>query len=246
MTQADEPREYDEVEALKQLFEDLKTQIRTGCPGVVEKYDPDEKTCDVRVPFRWLSKHKDGTVNESGYPLLSDAPVKFPRGGKWVITWPLEQGDIVWVSWSMFPLGEFSQSDGKEDIYPQMLGRFRPGDIVVEPGGGGTDLVNPGTAHAKNWVLEHVDGKTKLELTPDGKVNLTCERMNIGAESASNALAMGNQVQDALNTLYAFCTGVQTVSEANGGILIPGTLVPFSVGGPTAPNIKSAKAFTND
>jgi hypothetical protein len=247
MTQVDEPREYDEVEALKQLFENLKTQIRTGCPGVITgDYDPDEKTASVRVPFRWLHKHTDGTVNDNGYPVLPDVPVKFPRGGKWIITWPLEKGDIVWVTWSMFPLGEFSQSDGKEDIYPQIPTRFRPGDIWIDPAGGSTDKVNPGKAHAKNWILEHLDGKTKLELQPDGQINMTCSRLNVGADSASNPLAMGNQLQEALNKLYAFGALVQTVSEANGGLLLPGLLAPASLGGPVAPNIKSEKAFTSD
>jgi hypothetical protein len=239
-------RDVDLDELLELHKENVKREINTRLPCVVEAYDVKKKRVSVRVPFSRHFANDDDTTQERKFSKFDDVPIDWPiLGAGWVLTCPLKKGDIGWLNFCQIPTDEWWASDGKTDVTPLLPESHLIGDCSFEPGAR-TSKNNPGTAHEKNIILEHEDGKIKLELDPTGKVNLVCERLNIGSDSASKALANGVKVQEVVDKLFAFCTAVQTVSEANGGLLLPGLLAPVSVGGPTAPDIKSGKAFTND
>lgn len=238
---SDEQRVKGLEDSMARILADFQNRLHTGCPAVVESYNEDEKRVDVRIPFREIYDVPDGTIREHGWPLIPDVPVKFPKSGGFIVTWPLEAGDIVWISWSMYPTGEWQASDGKTDVY-QEAGRHLASDMFCDPDSPFLEKNNPGKSKPKSWYLQHVNGKIALELTPDGIANLTCNRLNIGSDSASTALAKANTVDDRLSALEAKYNEVVAVSAANGGFLPPGMITPIIPG----PSTASGKAFTND
>lgn len=212
---------------------DIKAAIKTSCPCVVDSFNPEEKTISAHLPFVRHYAQDDGTTQERGYPVYDDVPILYPiLGAGWIMTFPLKKGDIGVLEFSFVPLDEWWAGDGglKADILPQMFGNHL-GDCFFKPGAQ-TVKNNIGTASATDVVLEHVDGKTKLILKPDGTVTQVCNRLNIGAEDAAKALARSDKTDEFLGDL---ATGL---NEARVILALPPVVLTGSVA--------SGKVFTND
>lgn len=213
------------------LFDTFHASMQTALPAWVEEYDPEKKTASVRPVFTDYYLLDDGTSEKLDYPVIPNVPVLFPRGGKWSMTFPLKQGDPVLLVCSQRSLDEWFASDGKTQVSPADLRMMDVSDAICIPGLF-PERNAKGKADAENLYISHEEEKTILKLTPDGKFNLIGSRLNIGAESASTALAKGS-------TSDSNFTALQVKVDAIGALLgVP----PLGA----LPGVSSGKAFTND
>lgn len=232
----DNPRSVDLLAALELWWEDKKDlDILTGCPAVVESYTPDGpdgKRADIRIPFIQGKQVDDGTRREEKWPILPGIMVKFFRAGPWLIHAPLKKGDLVWVTWSLYPVQEYSVSDGKTDIIAQWQGRHLPGSAFCEPWAPFPEKNNPGKPEGNSLVVEHQDGKVRLVLSESGELQVVADKVRLGSLNAGTELAKGSTVDSNETT-------IQTKLDLALGIFgIP----PIGL----LPSTKSGKVFSSD
>lgn len=72
---------------------DTRDQIRVAMPGIIQSFDPDTVTCVVQPAIRAIRRDNDGNTETKDYPLITDVPVVFPRGGGCTLTFPISTGD---------------------------------------------------------------------------------------------------------------------------------------------------------
>lgn len=219
------------------FLEDFSNSLNTCIPGYIESYDAKTKTATAIVPFVDYFDNGDGDAIEHKW---SPVPgfVVFARGGGWTITHPLKKGDPVLVVFSQRSIDEWAASDGKTEISPQELENHSSSDAFFIAGLFPEKNAS-GKANDDDLILSHEDG-TELRLGKDKRIHAVCERLNIGSDSASTALAKATTTNDRLGELESKVNAIVASAMVNAGLVIGVT--PLIPGLSTA----SGKAFTND
>ena len=115
---------------LLDLFERaVKGEINTAFVGQVQSYDESDQTCSVKPIIK--ARYLNG--DELDIPVIPRVPVCFPRGGGFMMTWPLERGDTVLVVCADRSLDEWKATDNSS-ILPFDLRRFDLSDAVAYAG----------------------------------------------------------------------------------------------------------------
>ena len=221
------------AESIQRIIDGRLDAVNTAIPARVVRYNESEQTVDVEIPFKDV-QDIDGKddLQESGYPELPDVPIVFQRAGNWSITFPLNPGDNVLLIFAQRSIDDWYNTDGSVTVEPQDIRAHDISDAFAIPGPPTNKTQLDGAATSgTNLILRHTDG-TKLELTTDNKINMTIDRLNIGSDTASTALAKGQVTTDQIAALK---TRVDTLSA----IL---SLPPVVLLG----TINSSRAFTND
>lgn len=79
------------LDALKQ---DILTNLNCVRPGIIQQFDPVTQTAAVLVAQKQVvDVAPDGTRTLADYPLIFECPVVFQRGGGFVGTFPVNEGD---------------------------------------------------------------------------------------------------------------------------------------------------------
>ena len=101
------------MEALRERQASIK--LRCHAPGIVESYDEEQQTVNVRVAIRECLINEAGKVNWTEIPLLLDVPIVFPRAGGYVLTLPINQGDEVLVCFGDACIDAWWQNGGVQN-----------------------------------------------------------------------------------------------------------------------------------
>lgn len=94
--QRDEAATDDDQAAINARLESHALDLHTHLPGIVESYDPAKQTAVVRPAIKTIFRNR-GPVE---LPHLVDVPVHFPRGGGFVLTFPVAKGDECLLAFS--------------------------------------------------------------------------------------------------------------------------------------------------
>ena len=203
--------------------------INTTIPAYIEQYDAKTRTAKVTIPFTdYLDT--DGEPENTDWAQIESVPVFFPRYGGWSIHAKLKKGDPVLLLFCQRPIDEWFVSDGKTTVTPGLLATHDEGDAIALAGLFPEKNTVAGKDDEK-FYLSHKDGN-QLILTPDGAVSVVCDKLEIGTEGASAAVAKGTTTDTNLTTLQI------KLDLVCGMFGIP----PVGV----LPSVGSAKAFTND
>lgn len=89
--------------------------IHTSMPGKVVAYDSLAQTVDVQPMCKRQLFTADGEKTYESLPLLAHVPVCFPRGGGYVVTFPLQAGDTVILVFSEAGLAEFLETGNEAE-----------------------------------------------------------------------------------------------------------------------------------
>lgn len=100
MTVSSQARSGELSEVLKTERSVINNQLRVALPGIVQSFDPDTVTAVVQPSIRSIEQDNNGNQTTHDYPLLTDVPVIFPRGGGCTITFPVKSGDECLVVFS--------------------------------------------------------------------------------------------------------------------------------------------------
>ncbi|PJZ53141.1 Gp138 family membrane-puncturing spike protein [Leptospira adleri] len=72
------------------------SRVQVGLPGIIDSFNPNEMTANVRIPF----KQKDGSGDEKTFPILSNIRVGTLWAGDFYVKPDYKRGDNVWISFS--------------------------------------------------------------------------------------------------------------------------------------------------
>ena len=84
--------------------------LHTAMPGVVVTYNPVLCVAAIKPLGKRITFTLDGEKQAEDLPEIPDVPVGFPRGGGFAMTWPLEEGDGVWLIFSETAWGEWRET----------------------------------------------------------------------------------------------------------------------------------------
>lgn len=218
------------TESLDRIADYIKTFLNTSIPAYVKDFDIESRTCTAVVPFSdFMESDSDEPTNLDWTP-IPDVPVFYLRGGGWSDTFELKKNDPILLIFSQRSIDEWFASDGKSPITPALQETHSESDCFALAGLFPTKNKDVPFEAGKR-ILAHENG-LQLVLDSSGKASFVADRLNIGSESATTALAKGQVTTDQINALK---TRVDTLSA----IL---SLPPVILTG----TINSTKAFTND
>lgn len=126
--QSDRP-DVDFSELLEIHARTVNGKMSVGMVGRVQTFDPDSNTCSVKPVTQ--ARFQNGDVAE--LPVLPRVPVKFPQGGGFQITWPLQRGDDVWLDFGERSLEEWKTTNSG-NYAPRNKRRFDLSDATAYAG----------------------------------------------------------------------------------------------------------------
>ena len=166
MSVIDHQRVYDSLYAVLEFFgEQLLKDIYTVMPGIIEQYDGVTRRAKVRGALPILMS--DGTLMPR--PPIVNVPVLFPFGGKYSLYFPLEEGDVVLIAYSMRGITEFKKTF--VDAPPTESSLLDERDAIVIPGFGSLEI---SPVDEDGVSLQDRDGENYIAIK-DGDVKIRSE-----------------------------------------------------------------------
>jgi hypothetical protein len=193
--------------------------MRVCLPGSVVAYHSATQTADIQVVIDSAINLDDGVLVEK-LPQLNGIPVEFPRGGGYLLMFPLDPGDTGMIEFCDFSIDlwrKSSQQGQPNDLRTHALGNavFRPGlspesKTVANPPTGillgsesGTKIVYLGSASASDWVacssitearVSALESWAKTHVhvcgTGPGDVSPTAQTLNVPPRSLASNVVM--------------------------------------------------------
>ena len=145
------------------LMQTIKAEVWTALPGIVQSFDPAQRTCSIQPAVQSVVTDRDGTRVWMDMPLLVDCPVVFPSGGGVVLTFPVTIGDEVLVIFASRCIDNWWQSGG---VQQQAELRFHDlSDGFCLPGVESKPNVT-GSISTTAAELRSKDGQATISLNP--------------------------------------------------------------------------------
>ncbi|MBM9501592.1 hypothetical protein JWG44_15165 [Leptospira sp. 201903071] len=146
-------------EAVLGAIQNNLSKVQVGLPGVVESFNPNNMTANVRLPF----KKKDGSGEERAFPVLSGIRVGTLWAGDFFIKPEYKRGDKVWVSFSTHDVSDAIR--GVESLVSDSL--FDLQSACVVSGFKGDQETPATTANLSGLLIGHKEGKSLIQLDGD-------------------------------------------------------------------------------
>ena len=201
MTEPFIPQDDDDVvDTLSDLLDVVETSIKgtihTGLVATVSSYDAATQTCEAKPVVK--ARFDNGDTFE--IPVIPRIPVMFPSGGSFAITWPLEAGDFVFLSFSERSIDEW-KATATTTTTPADFRRFDLSDAVAYPG-----LVSP-----RSPLLSATDDSMVIgEDNPLGlQIKIKDGKVSIGTPAAE-LLTEVDALANTVNNVYLTHTSVLT------------------------------------
>jgi hypothetical protein len=178
----------------------VKMGLRVAMPGRVVSFDPDKQTVTVQPKIQQLLA--DGSGED--LPPLSDVPAYCMRGGKFVVTMPITEGDDCLVIFGDRAIDAWFESASEAPPADYRQHDLSDGFALVgfSPIPNAVPKYNPDAAELRN-----LDGDQYVRLAPDGSI--------------TNATAGGSTV---LSAAGAFAINAPAGITLNGNTLVIGDL----------------------
>jgi hypothetical protein len=227
-------------DSLKQIMSAHTDDFHVAIPGFIDKWDGGPVADCIPAAVKvYLAADGVSEVNHP-YPVLTNVPIVFPRGGGGFISFPLKKGDPVLLVFSQTSLDAWLESDGKTQLDPQDSRRHHISDAVAHVGLQTTKNFIP-NASKTDVVIGLEDGSSELHIQPDGEIYWKYGHMKFGGSGASDPLAKGNETESRLSAiesrLVSLCLALVPFAAIS---FVP--VIPFI---PDISNVKSNKMFTD-
>jgi len=180
-------------EVLRQAIDYFLQDTHTMLPGRIEEYDPGEQRATVKplVKRRVLTENGEEFLEE--IPVIPDVPVYFPGVAKFVLTFPVQQGDFCMLIFAERSIDTYLAGDGS-DSDPDDFRIHDLTDCVALPGLPPFSKARK-RADASDMVVVHYEGS--------GAAWFKKNEVHIGAQNASDAASLDSKVQTELNRLQS-------------------------------------------
>ncbi|WP_289142457.1 Gp138 family membrane-puncturing spike protein [uncultured Brevibacillus sp.] len=89
-----------DVDFYHTMIDKIFSTMRVSVPGIIKKFDAEKQTAEVQVALREHVQQENMQYEWVEIDVLLDVPVMFPRGGGYVLTFPVKKGDECLVVFS--------------------------------------------------------------------------------------------------------------------------------------------------
>ncbi|MBG9773573.1 Gp138 family membrane-puncturing spike protein [Brevibacillus laterosporus] len=89
-----------EMEFYNTLVDKIFSTMRVSVPGIIKKFDHETQTAEVQIALREHVQQEDLQYVWTKIEPLLDVPVVFPRGGGYVLTFPIKEDDECLIVFS--------------------------------------------------------------------------------------------------------------------------------------------------
>lgn len=230
---------YDVEKSIEVILDARLDRLNTCLPAFVNSYNPENQTAEVQPIHAEYYLLEDGTKELQQWPAIPNVPVLHPRSeAGFYIHLPVKKGSLVFLICSQRSLDEWFETDGKTEVIPEELTTHGASDFVALPMGS-TNRNKIAGANADDLLIGHTNNDVKIRLEPDGTVNITASRINLGDEAGALALALAQEVNDnftAFRTAYNAHIHIDPLSGVTGIPTVP-------LGSPG--DVSSEKVFTD-
>lgn len=210
----------DLVDELSAWMETRLAGLHTVTVGRVVRFNVADPSADVQPLLKRTYVREGGEREVVTLPVISRAPVVYPRGGGWSQTWPLAPGDLVLLLVAERSLDRWSASADGAEVSPADPRRHDLSDAVVLAGIAPwrrAPVVDPAAMVLRREPAEGETGPhAEVRLQPDGQVLL-------GEGAVLGVAREGDQVQIDATTapdLYALLNAASGLT----GVAVPSTI----------------------
>ncbi|MCP4481424.1 MAG: hypothetical protein GY817_01160 [bacterium] len=174
--------------------------LNTVMPAIIDKFDAENKTCDVTPVFKKKYINEDNALQ---LPVIQNVPIVFPQTSNSIISLPMKRGDSVLLVFSQRSLEDWKTKGGI--LEPADKRKHNINDAIAIPGvfpiGQGLKADNSAikVQNGDLTVLVYEDGKIEIKNTAGELVSILsdlCEETkNLATEIANiTTLVMGAPV----------------------------------------------------
>jgi hypothetical protein len=199
--QFEESASGDQDAAVRAHIDASRNEIHTSLPGIVEKFDATKQTAVVRpVVHRFFRGQGFKPL-----PQLFDVPVIFPRGGDFVLTFPVKQGDECILHFSERAIDNWHVTGKVSE--PSEFRTHDLSDACAQVGVSSLPKV------VKNFnttavELRSLDGKSMMSIDTAGNIKASAADGNIEVSSTTGKITLN--VPGGSSAAVAMVTGVLT------------------------------------
>lgn len=119
---------------LVEAIESRLAELHAGLPAYVVRFYPESQSCDVQPALLRAVLDDDGETVSERMPQIQNVPIFYPAGGGFRITWPLEEGDIVFLAFAERSLDRWLEAGDGDEVDPQESRRHDLSDAIALPG----------------------------------------------------------------------------------------------------------------
>ena len=160
----------DDEETTRTGHDAHQAKIWTAIPGIIESVNLGAMTVSVQPSVKGMVTDDQGNVTYPTLPLLDDVPIMFPSAGGFTLTFPVKAGDECLVMFSSRCIDAWWQSGGVGNPIDPRMHDLSDGFAFIGPR---SQARLVGDISSANAQLRADAGTTFLEVTPDGKVNIS-------------------------------------------------------------------------
>lgn len=120
------------TEFVKLLIDSKMEEVHTMMPGRVVEFYPATHCVDVKPLLKEpIFDECQNRISPDDYPVLADVPIRYPGGGGFMITWPLEIGDSGMIEFCEANLAGWLTTG--EECEPEFMARHHLSNATFVP-----------------------------------------------------------------------------------------------------------------
>lgn len=180
-----------------------RTETHTSMPGIVKSFDAAKQTAVVQPAIERFFRGE----GFKPLPRLFDVPVIFPRGGGFVLTFPVKQGDECLLVFAERAIDNWHAKGGV-----RQPSEFRSHDLSDACALVGLSSIPSAVDGFSSSAVElrSLDGKAKVSIDNNGNINAQSESGDIQVASTSGKITLN--VPGGASAAVQMVTGVLTGS----------------------------------
>lgn len=157
-----------------------RAAIRTAMPAFVTGYDHAKREATVQPTIK--TRYSDGRPLQDAAPLRHRPVMQVARGGGWLISHGLKDGDQVLVVCCDRATDTWQPSLGDKTVAPKRRRYHDASDSVILPG---VSASKPPTAGAADELyLGGEDGAVSIRMSPSGKITIANKLASVEVDAA--------------------------------------------------------------
>lgn len=121
------------AEVVQAIIRADRLKLHTGMPGEIQSFDHENQVADIRVAVQTYVPQENGEMVARAYSVMPSVPIVFEGGGGYRVTYPLQEGDPVWLDFSESSIDAWLDRGGA-DVDPGDRRRHHLADVVARPG----------------------------------------------------------------------------------------------------------------
>jgi hypothetical protein len=174
--QFDQSAVEDDEAAARALVDATRADMHTSGPGIIQSFDADKQTAVVQPVVQKFFRGK----GFKPLPKLMDVPVQFPRGGGFVLTFPVAKGDECLLVFSERAIDTWWESGGVQPPHEFRMHDLSDACAIVGISSKPSVVKSFNTGAVE---LRSLDGSSKLQIDNAGNVAIESTSGNVSVKS---------------------------------------------------------------